>query len=232
MKYWIESHPVGAPDCCGDFVGSWELAPNRSAIVVGDVAGRGREAGEAAAALRARVRELLVGGVPLAAILRIVSDTFTESVMKAATPFASLFVAILDGRNGTMRYASAGHEPGLLFSRGGRHRHLEPTGPVLGVPALPVFRERSLPLLADDMLVVVTDGVTEARRSESDELIFFGSSGVVRAVTAALRQGHDPARTICQAAFEYAGQLVDDASVLVLRATFSERLRFAQESFE
>ena len=87
---------------------------------------------------------------------------------------------------------------------------------MLGIDATPMFSDRVLPLHPDDVLVVVTDGITEARHIRSDRLTFFGSSGVVRAVNEALRSGRDPARAICRTAAAYAGGgFTDDASVVV-----------------
>ena len=232
MKYWIDSHPVGGERHCGDFVNYWQLAPHRHAIIVGDVAGRGVEVGDAAVALRARVHDLVISPLPLTTIVRIVSDVFTRTLMKESIPFASLFIALLDGRNGVMRYASAGHEPGFVFSENGTHRHLDPTGPVLGGGATPVFGERVVQLQPADVLVVVTDGVTEARRDTGDRLDFFGSRGVVRVVLSAIREGRDPARSVCSAAIEHAtGRLADDVSAVVssLPSINAEALQVAQE---
>jgi len=118
--------------------------------------------------------------------------------------------------------SSAGHEPALLFDDAGRHRHLEPTGPILGLQALgtQAFRERRLPPVKDGLLVIVTDGITEARRANGRSLELFGSTGVVRAVQRAERGGRDTATAIHQAAEDHAhGVLVDDACVAVSAVT-------------
>ena len=216
MKYWIESRSVGEQRCCGDFVNYWQLSPHRHAIIVGDVAGRGVAVGDAAVALSECARDLVISSITLTTMLCLAADVFTRTMMKESTPFASLFVAVFDSAKRLMRYASAGHEPGLLFSADGTHEHLYPTGPVLGVEAVPIFSERALELQSDSLLAVVTDGITEARRSDGNRLDFFGSRGVARAVHDALRDGANPARAICRAATEHAGDdLLDDASAFV-----------------
>lgn len=215
MQSWVDCHPIEGPIRCGDFVECWELGSSQQAVVVGDIAGRGIEAGAAAVAVRTCAHTVLNRGVPLASALRVAWSTF-EGLKGDAIPFCSLFVGVLDAESCRLRYASAGHEPGLLFSTDGTHEHLDPTGPVLGIGATPIFSDRSLPVHPDDVLVVVTDGITEARRAKADRLSFFGSSGVVRAVNEALRSGRDPARAICRAAFAHAGgRITDDASVVV-----------------
>jgi serine phosphatase RsbU (regulator of sigma subunit) len=217
MKHWIESHPIGGQRHCGDFAAHLRLEASRHAVIIGDISGRGIDAGNAAIALHARVRDLLTGSTALNALLFSASDFFTQTIMNDAIPFASLFIAVIDERAGVMHYASAGHEPGLLFRANGAHEHLEPTGPVFGLPAIPDFRERTRSLYAGDTLVVVTDGITEARRTENCRLNFFGSTGVVRTVRAASALGHDPAHAICHAAFTHAeGRVTDDASALAV----------------
>jgi len=80
----------------------------------------------------------------------------------------------------------------------------------------PVFRERSVSLSRGGMLVVVTDGITEARRRGALGLTFFGSTGVARAVRNARLRQFDTADAIHRAAIEHAqGVLLDDASVVV-----------------
>jgi serine phosphatase RsbU (regulator of sigma subunit) len=222
MGYHIDTRAGGGDAACGDFAEHVDLDACRSAIFVGDVAGRGPAAGRAARMLQSYVRAALHGTTSLAWCLQATDSFFTRGILSDATPFASLFVAIIDAGSGSVSYASAGHEPALLFDDAGRHRHLEPTGPILGLQALgtQAFRERRLPPLKDGLLVIVTDGITEARRANGCGLELFGSTGVVRAVQRAERDGRDTATAIHQAAEDHAhGVLVDDACVAVSAVT-------------
>jgi sigma-B regulation protein RsbU (phosphoserine phosphatase) len=217
MEHWIESHPSGPSQACGNFAAYIGLGPCRNAVVVGDVAGQGDLAGQAANVLKSEVRTLLSCCSSLTEVLYLSLMRFERAVFTEGTPIASLFVAIIDDFEGALRYASAGHESALLFDADCGHRHLEPTGPVLGIPATPVFFERELPLLVGDMLVIVTDGITEARRTEGGLLRFFGTSGVVRAVRSAKSCGQDPARSIYRAAVAHSiDKTIDDATALVV----------------
>jgi serine phosphatase RsbU (regulator of sigma subunit) len=214
---WLTTSSVAEPVRSGDFATCFDIVPHRRAFVVGDIAGHRAQVGEAKA-LCAVVSRLVVRGTPLAKILRLSSSAFAETFTTDASPFASLFVAVADLRERTIEYASAGHEPALLFSgdEACAHEHLPPTGPLLGVEPRSTYRRRVLPLVASSLLVVVTDGITEARRRTGDELSFFGSAGVARALCAAVRAGGDPARAIHGAAVMHAcGELSDDASVVV-----------------
>jgi hypothetical protein len=107
------------------------------------------------------------------------------------------------------------------------------TGTPLGVAAVPVFPERVFQLRPDDVLVVVTDDVTKARRKKGGRLDFFGSRGVAAAVRDALREGRDPAHAICSAAIAYADdRLADDASAVVSWLPFVTTLSVAEEGSE
>jgi serine phosphatase RsbU (regulator of sigma subunit) len=227
-NYWIQSNPVNGLECCGDFATCVDLAPDRRAIIVGDIAGRGTAAGDGAAALRAYVHRLVARNVAPSEALRAAAEFFTRTVMDDATPFASLFIAVADLQKGLIEYASAGHEPALLFNDGqaSSHEHFDPTGPVLGLGGAPAFGQHTFPLFRDSFLVVVTDGITEARRSVRDHLAFFGTGGVARAVRDAVLQRQDPAREIHRAAVHHAGaRLTDDACVLVSSLSFPNRIR-------
>ena len=219
--------PAGDATSCGDFAEHLNLSPDRSALLVGDIAGRGLAVGYAARALHAYVRSSLLSGMPLPECLRACDDFFTRSIMCDEIPFATLFIAETHESESKLCYASAGHEPGLLFSETGRHRHLDPTGPILGLRAIlpdSTFGERVVPVSCE-LLVIVTDGVTEARRSDGEGLLFFGSTGVVRAVRDARFNQHETAKAIHEAALRHAREtLSDDASVVV--ATISA-MRYA-----
>jgi sigma-B regulation protein RsbU (phosphoserine phosphatase) len=216
MKHWIDSRPVTSPDDCGDFVECHTLGPQRYAIAVGDIAGRGPAAARSAALLRAHVHNIMVRHAPLPDAMRSACAFFTGLLMSEATPFASLFMAVADLTDGWIEYCSAGHEPGLLFDDRGRHEHLNPTGPVLGLEVPSHFDGVTVAIHGHALLVIVTDGITEARPRGDGECTFFGSAGVVRALHGALRERQDPAFAIGTAAARHAqGHVTDDATVLV-----------------
>ena len=216
---WLHSRSHDGAPFSGDFVEHVQLAPRVQAIVVGDVVGHGLHPSVAARRLKGFVQSLLFEGVSPGTLLMFADRYFTQCIMEESIPFASLFVAISDLDAGTLCYASAGHETALLFESSGAHAHLGPTGPLLGLGLQPSesipFPARSSRISESAMLVVVTDGITDARQPERDES-FFGSAGVVRAVSAALNHGDDPARAVHEAATAHAKRpLGDDASVVI-----------------
>jgi sigma-B regulation protein RsbU (phosphoserine phosphatase) len=85
---------------------------------------------------------------------------------------------LIDPGRRQLRYVSAGHEPALLFRpRSGRLRRLESTGTVLGLTARSKFREKTVLLEPGDVLVALTDGITDAADPRGNE---FREEGVLR----------------------------------------------------
>jgi phosphoserine phosphatase RsbU/P len=233
MVHQIDMRAADEATSCGDFAEHLDLSPDRSILFVGDVAGRGRAVGDAARALQAYLRSSMLSGIPLPDCLRECDDFFTRSVMCDEVPFASLFIAETDERESKLRYASAGHEPGLLFSGTGRHRHLDPTGPILGLRAMlpeSTFGERVVPVGNSELLVILTDGVTEARHRDGQGLSLFGSTGVVRAVRDAAFNRLGMAKAIHEAASEHARGTVRDDAVVVVSIVGSTPLAHAATS--
>ncbi|MCU0633073.1 MAG: SpoIIE family protein phosphatase [Methanolinea sp.] len=76
--------------------------------------------------------------------------------------FVTLFFCLLDPGAGTLTYVNAGHNPPLLVRKNGEISSLTLTGIALGVEGGALYEERSVDLGAGDLLVLYTDGVTEA----------------------------------------------------------------------
>jgi serine phosphatase RsbU (regulator of sigma subunit) len=223
-RYWLDSRPIADRASCGDFAECFPLGADRHAIIVGDVAGRGAVAGASADAVLAYARSAVESTEPLRTALGNVDHFFTRAIMSDAVPLASLFLAVADVKDGVLEYASAGHEPALHFTTPCRHEHLYPTGPLLGLDGLlrSRYTQRQVHVVAESLLAIVTDGITESRRYDDGELRFFGSTGVARALAKARRSQADPARAISDAAARHANARTrDDATALVI--TLSER---------
>jgi phosphoserine phosphatase RsbU/P len=129
---------------------------------------------------------------------------------------AAAFVATFDVGSRSMIYASAGHDLAMIL-RDRSHRHLPTTGPVIGVLAHPLFADRYEPLGADDLLVLVTDGVTECRHAQ-ETASQFGTSGIVSAVASARTNGHRAAHDAIVRSLDAfgGGYYRDDATIAVL----------------
>ena len=129
--------------------------------------------------------------------------------------FATMFHGVLSP-DGHLSYSNAGQEPPLLID-GQRLTWLERGGPVLGLLAVEGYESETVRLNPDDLVVVYSDGVTEATNLGGEE---FGREGVVEAVAhghglkpeAMLEQLLDAVRKFSQTAPQ-----TDDITVLILR---------------
>jgi len=157
--------PLGSStEVGGDFYDVFAVAPDRWAVVIGDVCGKGAEA----AALTALARYTLRAVAPQrpaealrqlnAAILRQRNDL----------RFITLVYAELDlGRDRPrLTYSSGGHPPGLLLHPEGPGEVLECRGTLIGVTPDPQLTECSVELATGDTVALYTDGVSEASHAE------------------------------------------------------------------
>lgn len=212
---WPQVHSIreasSAAQHSGDVIDVFACSANRTAMLVADVSGRGPRTQAYANDVRDIVRALVHVRSP-AMLLNYANMMFNRHLTGHGDHdlFASVFLASFDGRE--LRYASAGHDIALLF-RGRRHRHLEPTGLLLGIDETERYGEVTLDVEPGDQLVLATDGVTETRDSGGT---FFGTRGLAHTAMAAIRSGvDDPASTILEAARLHGdGYFADDASVL------------------
>jgi sigma-B regulation protein RsbU (phosphoserine phosphatase) len=85
--------------------------------------------------------------------------------LNAKTPvesFATAFLGVLSSETGSMRFASAGHDPGILIRTSGEIELTMPTGMPLGLMPEATYTESEIRLEPGDTLVLYTDGITEA----------------------------------------------------------------------
>jgi hypothetical protein len=221
VNAWMQTHSCDASPNSGDFIDFISLDDQTCAIVVGDVAGSGVHPSVAARSLGTFVRSTLLLGNRGSRALQMSDRFFSRYLRETEIAFASLFIAMLDARHGVMTYASAGHETALLYPSPRQHTHLSPTGPLIGLGleegACGEFTDDAVSIRGENVLVIATDGITDAR-STIDPTAFFGSLGIVRAIASARASFGDPARAIYSAALlKGEGNLRDDASVVVVQ---------------
>ena len=94
--------------------------------------------------------------------------------------YVTLLLVCLDGRNGCLSYASAGHIPGYLMNPSGEVAHvLESSGLPLGLFDGLKFSTSSVSITPGQFMVLLTDGATEMAASEEVE---FGTDGILEYV--------------------------------------------------
>lgn len=173
----------------GDYYDFFEVDKRRWGFAIADVSGKGAAAALIMAACRAALRIKATGSVKdsPAAVVREVNRLIQPDMPKSM--FISLVYGILDLDARVFTFCRAGHEPPLVLRHGTDETlTLRPDGMAIGLDPGPVFdellEEASVALHAGDLLVLYTDGITEAASLTGEE---FGRGRLV----AALRSGED-----------------------------------------
>ncbi|MGH9126734.1 MAG: PP2C family protein-serine/threonine phosphatase [Acidimicrobiales bacterium] len=199
----------------GDWWDTFALSGQRSALVVGDVSGHGAAAGVYAFQLKHLIALALRAGLDPGAAL---AAALAETVSSSDELFATALVAVLDPIRGQVAYASAGHPDALILQD--RVVQLPQTGPLLSaVVAARQWECHVENVASGDLLVAVTDGVTEARDDSGEQ---FGTARLVAAVAA--NKNREPAAIATDVlqrvnGFARRGQAADDRTIIVARIT-------------
>lgn len=152
-------HP--AREVGGDFYDFFLIDEDRFCFCVGDVSGKGVPAALFMAVTKTLIKSRASNDFSPASIMTHVNDEVgrhNESCM-----FVTIFLGILDVTTGQLAYTNAGHNPPYLKKKDGTLVRLDKRhGPVIGAMEGMVYHEDRILLSQRDMLLVYTDGVTEA----------------------------------------------------------------------
>ncbi|MFH8936033.1 ATP-binding SpoIIE family protein phosphatase [Streptomyces griseosporeus] len=193
----------------GDWYDVITLGGGRTALVIGDVMGRGVRAAAVMGQLRTAVRAYARLDLPPHEVLQLLDGLATEI---DANQIATCVYAIHDPNEGRLMYASAGHLPILVRDENGTVlRADEPTGPPLGTGGW-MHASGSVPLGPGSTAVLYTDGLVERRNEDLDE----GIAALERALAGAT----GTPQVVCDRLVRSAGVTADhddDVAVLVLQ---------------
>jgi serine phosphatase RsbU (regulator of sigma subunit)/CHASE2 domain-containing sensor protein len=182
---------IPAREVGGDLYDIARLDANRVVITIGDVCGKGIPASLFMAmtqtVMRLVVRTSQDMQAEIEAANRLLAADNREDM------FTTLFCGVIDVPSGTMTYCNCGHNPPLVLRKGETtFELLRKCGPALGILEDASYAPRSIVLSPGDMLLLYTDGVTEAENPQSD---LFGTEPLERAI---LEVGGRPAREIVE----------------------------------
>lgn len=159
----IPTHQVG-----GDCYDAIELPDSRVFFAISDVSGKGTPASLLMANMQAAVRALAGVDLELSDLVSRVNDLLY--INTAADKFVTAFFGILDPTNATFTYSNAGHNPPFLFPATGEVSSLDTGGLILGImPSFLPYEVGVIELAPGDLLVMYTDGVSEALSTEREE---------------------------------------------------------------
>jgi len=152
----------------GDLVDFMKIADDRYGITIGDVAGKGLSAALLTAKLQATLRALVADFTSLGDCGAKLNQIFCRDSLRNI--FASLIYMELAPNSGSVHLVNAGHIPPVIV-RGGEVERMEKGGVALGIMPEAKFDEQTLELGRGDVLLVYSDGVTEAQNEGGE---FFG----------------------------------------------------------
>lgn len=218
-----------ARETSGDFYDLIAMWDGRLGIVVADVADKGVGAALFMALTRTLIRTYAVEYSTrypdtYAFHPERVLDTVNQCIIQDTRSdlFVTVFFGIIDPQHGMLTYASAGHNPPLLFSAVSdkeppRVERLTRTGIPLGMLPEARWERGSVRFAPGDVLVVYTDGVTEAENHRQD---YYGEHRLIRTVAAhAARPAEAIQRAVVEdvRAFVGGAPVLDDLTLLVVR---------------
>jgi sigma-B regulation protein RsbU (phosphoserine phosphatase) len=197
----------------GDFFDYLEVGAHGFGFALGDVAGKGPPA----ALLAAAVQSNFAAHAPVSASPADAMERINRALLRRAIEarFATMFYGAITA-DGRLSYCNAGQEPPLVLGANGIS-WLEEGGPVLGLLSIATYASATVQLGLGDLVVVCSDGVTEARNQAGDE---FGRDRLVEALHG--RHGQKPDTALehllgVVKQFSQGAAQADDITLMILR---------------
>jgi sigma-B regulation protein RsbU (phosphoserine phosphatase) len=196
----------------GDLLDAWPSGPSSGWLLIADASGKGIESARQGAFAQYAVRALAAESDDPADVVtrfnRLFLATFDDP-----QAFVVLFLGRFDARTRTLRYANAGHATAYV-RRGMQVEALRPTGPIVGLDPDEQYTTASVVLEVGDVVLLATDGLSEARDAHG---VLLGEERIV----AILRDGPSDAQALCDllvaSAEDFSGGIQDDLAIVALR---------------
>jgi len=172
----IQTRAVG-----GDYYDFLDFGSGRLGLVVADISGKGMSAALLMANLQANLRgqyALALEDVPH--LLRSVNRLFYKNT--ETSNYATMFFAVYDDEIRRLRYVNCGHNPPVLMRANGNVERLGATATVLGLFEEWDCEVVDCKLAPGDVLVIYTDGISEAGESEDGDSEEFGEERLIAAI--------------------------------------------------
>ena len=199
----------------GDFYDVLPMPDGRVIVTLGDVAGKGSPAALLMALLLAVLRTLVDEQLePTELMVRLNAQICRHT---PASRFITLFFAIYDPASGRLSYVNAGQNPPLVRRRNGHFERLGPTGIALGMFEQSTYGAVETFLDPGDLLILYSDGITEAENPDGQPL---EESGLEQVVTTYSSYNAAEIGTAVLKAVEVharASRFGDDLTIMILK---------------
>lgn len=177
----------------GDLYDVTDMGDGKLGVIVADVSGKGVPASLVMAMAHTHLRHLLRTNSSPAELLRRLNADMLGEIQRGM--FITIACAVIDTKKNSLTLARAGHELPLLLSKsegpsGPRYEKIRTEGMAIGIVPPEIFdsilSEVTLPFRAGSVLVMFTDGLTEARNPAGDE---YGTENLARTVLRSHQSG-------------------------------------------
>jgi sigma-B regulation protein RsbU (phosphoserine phosphatase) len=212
----VAARVVPAESVGGDLYNLFRLGPDKTGVMIADVSGHGYRAAlimaltMSASAIHAQTT--VDPGETLNALTFSLRDELESTEM-----FISMFYGVVDRAAGVLRYANAGHPHAFIIHKKGKVERLPALEPPMGMTSGPA-RGANRPWNKDDLLLLFTDGVSDARNRHGERL------GEETIVEVARENRNDEPPAILDRIFQLLDQHTggtrrrDDLTVIALRS--------------
>ncbi|HEY8186183.1 MAG TPA: SpoIIE family protein phosphatase [Pyrinomonadaceae bacterium] len=199
----------------GDYYDFIQREDGRLVIALGDVSGKGTAAALLMSSLHAAIHAQTGSHETLVETISAVNRYLADNI--PPNRFVTLFYAELDPGSGALSFLNAGHNPPLIVHAAGTVEQLASGGLPLGIKADADYREGRTHLQMGDVLVIYSDGVTEAASPTGEEFgptrLYEVVSRNVDASAAGIRDRIESALT----KFSQGTQAADDITLVIVK---------------
>lgn len=199
----------------GDYYDFIQREDGRLVIALGDVSGKGTAAALLMSSLHASIHAQTGSHDTLVETISAVNRYLADNI--PSNRFVTLFYAELDPESGALSFLNAGHNPPLIVHAAGTVEQLASGGLPLGINANADYREGRTTLQSGDVLVIYSDGVTEAASPSGEE---FGPTRLYEVVSRNVESSAAGIRDRIESAltkFSQGTQAADDITLVIVK---------------
>lgn len=212
----VDGRMTPAKEVGGDFFDAFALDADRVCLAVGDVAGKGIPAALFMVRAVTLLRTEMLNGRDVLGAIQALNLALSQD--NPLCMFVTLMICVIDVRRGRLDHVNGGHNRPLFGDRAQRFRYLaQPTGVLVGIDPAASYESAARDLRPEDMLVLYTDGITEAENAAQEQ---FGEGRLLEVVNSQPNScAAAMVERVCAAVQEFVAgaEPSDDLTILTVR---------------
>jgi sigma-B regulation protein RsbU (phosphoserine phosphatase) len=213
--YQIAGKSIPSKEVGGDYFDFIPSGDNRLAFCLGDISGKGIPAALLMANLQATLRGQTLLGNNSKSCVSFANEMLYQN--SAPNKFATLFYGIIDSSKNELSYCNGGHNNPFFFSHDNKLTTLDKGGLIVGIMPSVIYEEDTIPFNSGDLLVIFSDGITEAMNNTEEEF------GEQRLIDVILQNKNEPAKDLIEIIIkkvqEFSGiqSQMDDITLVIIK---------------